>query len=84
MRLIKLLRELWGHRGTDRVEEYDNVVASIAQCKQLYKRLSILAHPDRNLDKVKIATELTEEINANRYNFSMLKRLEERVNTELL
>jgi hypothetical protein len=63
--------------------EYDNIVASMAKCKALYKQLIILSHPDKNLNNIELAKSITQEINANRYDYQELLRIQERIKTEL-
>lgn len=60
-----------------------NVVASLAKAKQLHKKLLIKTHPDRHLDKIELATELSSLVNENRYNYEALLQLEKRIETEL-
>ena len=60
-----------------------NVVQSISKAKILYKNLIIKAHPDKNLEKINLATELTRLINLNKFNYRELLLLEERINLEL-
>ena len=61
----------------------ENIVASIAKCKALHKRLIILAHPDRHPNNKKLAEELTKLLNKERYNYHELLKLQERIESEL-
>lgn len=61
----------------------ENIVASIAKCKHLYKKLVILAHPDKHPEKTELAEEITKAINMARYNYAELLKLENRIETEL-
>lgn len=65
-------------------EEAFNVVESIAKAKGLHKKLILLSHPDKYPNKIELATKLSELVNANRYNYRELLKLEERIKNELL
>jgi curved DNA-binding protein CbpA len=56
----------------------------MAKCKSLYKKLAILAHPDKNPNKSELAQEITMSLNENRYNYAKLKELEKRITKDLL
>ena len=71
------------NRKKDLSEETYNVVQSISEAKQLYKNLVSMCHPDKHPQKIAIATELTQLINRNRYNYRELLHLKERVKNEL-
>ena len=64
-------------------DESSNVVNGIAKAKEIYKRLAIIAHPDRNPDHREEAEYLMSRITANRYNYDALVRLEEEVKEKL-
>ena len=66
-----------------RKDESSNVVNGIAKAKEMYKRLAIVAHPDRNPDHREEAEDLMSRISANRYNYDALLRLEEEVKDKL-
>jgi len=59
----------------DSIYEGINVVESIGKAKSLYKELIILAHPDRHPNEEKYYQELTDRINANRYNYNELVKI---------
>ena len=44
-----------------------NLVNSISKAKPLYKRLIVLAHPDKHPEKHEIATHLSQKLNLERY-----------------
>lgn len=68
----------WLHKGKkERISEGINVVSGISRAKSLYKELIILAHPDRHLNEEKHYQELTDRINANRYNYNELVKIKE-------
>lgn len=64
-------------------DESNNVVDGMVKARLLYKRLSVLAHPDKHPDKPEVAQELMSAIVANRYNYAVLLRLEEEVAAKL-
>lgn len=70
-------------KAKHRVEDVDNIVQSMAKCKQLHKKLSLLAHPDKHFEKIELATELMNQVNANRFNYLELVKLQKRIEEEL-
>lgn len=67
----------------ERLNEGNNVVESIAKSKMLYKELIKKSHPDKHPQKEKLAKEIAELVNNNRYNYRELLKLEERIENEL-
>lgn len=67
----------------ERRENCNNVVQSMARSSKLYKKLSIIVHPDKHPDKYELATELMSQVNSNRYNYDELLKLEKRIIEEL-
>lgn len=67
----------------ERLNESNNVVESIAKSKMLYKELIKKSHPDKHPQKEKLAKEIAELINNNRYNYRELLKLKERIENEL-
>ena len=55
----------------------------MAKAKELYKRLAIEAHPDRNPLNKEVAEELMSRISTNRYNYTALILLEKEVKEKL-
>lgn len=70
--------------NTNLNDETYNVIQSISKAKHLYKNLIIQAHPDKHPSNIDFATQLTELINANRFNYRELLKLEERIMKELI
>lgn len=70
-------------RRTISADESKNVVDGIVKARKLYKKLSIAAHPDRNIEKKDIADELMQQIVANKHNYEMLLKLEKEVEEKL-
>lgn len=70
------------HKNTLEDEAF-NVVQSISKAKKLYKRLIVKAHPDRHPMNIELATELTQHIDSNRFNYRELLDIECRVEQEL-
>lgn len=66
-------------------DEAINVVQSIAKAKMLYKSLCSKCHPDRfpnNPEKQRLAEEVFKEVVKNKYSYSNLMEIEERINNE--
>ena len=84
MMLLNFIYRYFGRKRNKNYDDCKNVVNSIAKAKSLHKRLIVLDHPDKNPDKVELATKLSELVNENRYNYSELLKLEERIKNELL
>lgn len=78
-RFFKRLR----YRRSLKSDESINVIDGMVMAKTLYKRLSIIAHPDRHPGKSAVAGDLMSRIVANRYNYSELIALEKEVNEKL-
>lgn len=57
-------------------DETFNIVESIVKSKNLYKKLIVLTHPDKHPQNINLATELSELVNKNRYNYRELLKLE--------
>lgn len=84
MRLVrKLFPFMYPKKDTTNKDDYSNIVQSIARCKRLYKKLSVLAHPDKHPHKVELANSIMEQINTSRFDYLKLKELEKRINDEL-
>lgn len=60
-----------------------NIVDSIAKAKVLHRELILLCHPDRHINQLQLANELTSLVNTNKHNFQELKSLEKRIKSEL-
>ena len=80
---MKCFWNIFGGKRVETPDEIINVVASIGKARALYKDLIIKAHPDRNPNKVEIATEITDHLNNNRFNYRELLKLKSRIETEL-
>ena len=75
MFIIRFIKRL-NLRRKIKKDQTSNVVTSMAKAKELYKRLAIEAHPDRNPQNREVAEELMSRISANRYNYAILILLE--------
>jgi len=74
--MISWLKKMFNKRDKkDSVYEGINVVESIGKAKSLYKELIKQAHPDRHPNEEKYYQELTDRINANRYNYNELEKI---------
>jgi hypothetical protein len=78
MFIIRFIKRL-NFRRKIKKDQTSNVVTSMAKAKELYKRLAIEAHPDRNPQNREVAEELMSRISANRYNYAILILLEKEV-----
>lgn len=78
-RFFKRLR----FRKSLKKNESINVIDGMVKAKILYKRLSIIAHPDKHPNDTTLAGDLMSRIVANRYNYSELLALEKEVNEKL-
>ncbi len=81
--MINWIKRLFQKKENESVKESINVVASIGKAKSLYKDLIVKAHPDKHPSQSELATTLTELINKNRYNYSELLKIKNRIETEL-
>ncbi len=84
MNLINLIFSHFKREKNTNYEDCNNVVNSIAKAKSLHRRLIILSHPDKNPNKIELATRISELVNKNRYNYKELLKLEELIKRELL
>lgn len=75
--------KLLAYFSTQAENEQTNVVDSIVKSKRLYQHLILLCHPDRNPLKQDLAQELTNMLNANRYNYNELIRIKGIIETKL-
>lgn len=76
------LKRLFCKKNNESVIESINVVESIGKAKVLYKELIRFAHPDRNPNNEEYAKELTDRINANRYNYKELLKIQHEISNE--
>ena len=84
---MNLVKSIFRHFRRKRIldcEDCNNVVNSIAKAKSLHKRLIVLSHPDKNPNKIELATKISESINENRNNYKELLKLEQQIKNELL
>ena len=51
----------------------------MAKARNLYRELSVKAHPDRNPNNVEVAEDLMQRIVANRHNYAALLALKQEV-----
>lgn len=82
MFIIRFIKRLIFRRSIKK-DESSNVVTGIVKAKEIYKRLAIEAHPDRNPNHREMAEELMSRISANRYNYEVLVLLEKEVKEKL-
>lgn len=78
--MISWFKRLFNKKNKkDFVSEGVNVVESIGKAKSLYKELIKQAHPDRHPNEEKYYQELTDRINANRYNYNELVKIKKEI-----
>lgn len=70
-------------KRTVKRDESANVVDGMVKAKSLYRKLCMMAHPDRNSGREAIAEELMKRIEANKHNYSELLRLEQEMAVSL-
>ncbi len=70
-------------RKSIRKDESTNVVDGMVRARLLYKRLSVLAHPDKNPDRREIAEDIMARITANRFNYAGLIQIEKEIEKKL-
>lgn len=65
--------------------DFNNIIDSAFMSEKLFDTLKVKCHPDRftNEEKNKLAIELFQEINKNRYNLNELEKLKHRAIDEL-
>lgn len=80
--ITRLLRHMRFSK-TIKSDESVNVVDSIVKARELYKKLSIKAHPDKNPEKREMAELLMAQITSNRLNYTELLRLQNEVEEKL-
>jgi hypothetical protein len=67
----------------DQKNEVYNVVESISKSKNLFLELIKLCHPDNNPGKEDIATELSQDLMQNRFNYRKLVEIQNTINEKL-
>ena len=82
--IIPFIRGFSKKRNAEKFNSRDieNITLGIGKAdelEKLYKKLIIIVHPDKNPDKVDLATKFTELLNQNRRNYTGLKDLEEEI-----
>lgn len=83
MNLILRIRNRIRFRKTIQADESNNVVDGMVRARLLYKRLSVIAHPDKNPNKREVAEDLMARITANRFDYARLLLLEQEVSEKL-
>lgn len=81
--MFNILKVLFARKKCTKKEAL-NIVDSIAKSKSLYKKLIKSAHPDKNPTQKEIAQELTNRLNANKFNYAELIKIEKEIHTKLI
>lgn len=71
-------------KRTIKTDESHNVVDSMVKARQLYKELSVVAHPDKHPDMIAEAEDLMQRITASKHNYTALLTLKKEVESKLL
>lgn len=79
IRFIKRIK----FRKASRQDESRNVVDGIVKARNLYKKLSILAHPDRHPDHLEVANDIMQRITANKHNYAALLEIQQEIYDKL-
>lgn len=58
-------------------DESTNVADGMVKARTLYKKLSLLAHPDKHLNQTEDAERIMSQITANKFNYSELLKIQE-------
>lgn len=66
-----------------KTDESFNVVDSMVKARQLYKELSVVAHPDKHPSRKNVAEDIMQRVTANRYNYSALLSLKKEFEDKL-
>lgn len=66
-----------------RTDESLNVIDSIAKARQLYRALSVKAHPDRNPKQREVAEDIMQRLVANKQNYAGLLLIQEEIEEKL-
>lgn len=78
-RLFKRMR----FRKTIKTDESINVVDGIVKARILYKKLSLQAHPDKNINRRKEAEDIMQRLTANKHNYAALIEIEKEIKEKL-
>lgn len=78
-RLFKRMR----FRKTIKTDESINVVDGIVKARILYKKLSLQAHPDKNINRREEAEDIMQRLTANRHNYAELIEIDKEIKEKL-
>ncbi|MBQ6938346.1 MAG: hypothetical protein IJN35_00690 [Muribaculaceae bacterium] len=78
-RFLKRIR----FRKTITIDESNNVVDGMVKAQRLYKELSKIAHPDRNIGNEDVAEDIMSRIVANKHNYKVLLDIQEEIREKL-
>lgn len=70
-------------RGTIKKDESVNVVDGMVRARKLYKKLSIMAHPDKHPSNREMAEEIMQRITVNKHNYAVLLSLKSEIEEKL-
>ena len=78
-RLLFFISKFVRRKHPNEIDEGLNVVSGISKAKPLFKELIRLAHPDRHPNNKGYYEDLSNRINANRYNYNELLKIREEI-----
>lgn len=70
-------------RKTIKTDESKNVVDGIVKARMLYKKLSVQAHPDKNINRRDEAEDIMQRLTANKHNYAALIEIEKEIKEKL-
>lgn len=72
MNILTRLFNRMHFRKTINIDESKNVVDGMVKARKLYKKLSVQAHPDRNLNRRDEAEEIMQRLTVNKHNYGLI------------
>lgn len=83
MNILTRLFNRMHFRKTINIDESKNVVDGMVKARKLYKKLSVQAHPDRNLNRRDEAEEIMQRLTVNKHNYAALLEIEKEIKEKL-
>lgn len=80
--LIRLFNRI-RFRKTIKSDESINVVDGMVKARMLYKKLSVMAHPDKIINNREVAEEIMQRLTANKHNYAALIEIEREIREKL-
>lgn len=83
MNILSRLLNRIRFRKTIKTDESKNVVDGIVKARMLYKKLSMQAHPDKNINRRDEAEDIMQRLTANKHNYAVLIEIEKEIKEKL-